>query len=146
MNDVIEFEKALTATGFKDEHIVMMHDRQADVKNGGQGNESLPEHDKIVDVLGKFLKGMDEADTAVVVLSGHGVMFKGDKSGYFCPVDAKLDPKAKLIPMEGAGGIYTRLEECKAGLANLIAVFATVPGKYAGFTAKAHKGMVRVTR
>ena len=120
INDIVEFKKALLATGFAEDHIVLMHDRQADVKNGGQGNEYLPEHDKIVDMLGKFLKGMDEEDTVLVVLSGHGVLFKGDKFGYFCPVDAKLDPKTKLIPMEGPGGIYTLLEKCKAGRKLLI--------------------------
>lgn len=36
-------------------------------------------------------------------------------------------------------------KEGEAGLVNLIAVFATVPTKYAGFTTKTHKGMVRVT-
>lgn len=33
----------------------------------------------------------------------------------------------------------------EAGLASLIAVFATVPGKYTGFTDKTHKGMVRIS-
>lgn len=119
INDIVEFKKALLATGFSEDHILMIHDRQAQI--GGAGAEYLPEHDKIVEVLGKFLRGMDEEDTVLVVLSGHGVMFQGDRSGYFCPVDADLSPRRKLIPMEGPGGIYTQLENCRAGRKLLIA-------------------------
>ena len=66
----------------------------------------------------------------VVALSGHGVHFKGDRVGYFCPVDAKLTDKGTLIPMEGEGGLFDLLKACPArrklprpGTAELVIAF-----------------------
>ena len=118
INDILEFKKALLETGFDEANIVLMHDRQAE--KGGAGARFLPEYDKILKELDLFLDGMKPEDTVLVVLSGHGVLFKGEKSGYFCPVDAKLDPKTKLIPMDGPGSLYSLLEKCKAGRKLLI--------------------------
>ena len=118
INDILEFKKALLETGFDEANIVVMHDRQAE--KGGAGARFLPEHEKILKELDLFLDGMKPDDTVLLVLSGHGVLFKGEKTGYFCPVDAKLDPKAKLIPMDGDGSIYAQLEKCKAGRKLLI--------------------------
>ena len=102
INDVLEFKKALLETGFTEEHVVVMHDKQTD-------RRYLSEHHKILKELDLFLDGMKAEDTVLVVLSGHGVHFKGDTTGYFCPVDAKLSTKAKLIAMDGPGGLYTQL-------------------------------------
>jgi len=71
--------------------------------------------------LDLFLDGLTNDDTVVVVLSGHGVHFKGDKFGYFCPIDAKISTKTNLLPMDGDGGLYPRLEKCKAGRKLLVA-------------------------
>jgi sulfatase modifying factor 1 len=118
INDVLEFKKALLETGFDEANIVVMHDRQAE--KDGQGARFLPEHEKILKELDLFLDGMKPEDTVLLVLSGHGVLFKGEKSGYFCPVDAKLTPKTKLVPMDGPGGIFELLEKCKSGRKLLI--------------------------
>jgi hypothetical protein len=118
INDILEFKKALLETGFDEANIVVMHDRQAE--KGGAGARFLPEQEKIIHELDLFLDGMKPEDTVLLALSGHGVLFEGEKSGYFCPVDARLTPKTKLIPMDGAGGIFNRLEKCKAGRKLLI--------------------------
>ena len=102
ITDVVEFKKALLATGFEEKHIVLMHDRQAE--KVGAGAAYLPEHDKIVKELDLFLDGLTKDDTVVLVLSGHGVHFKGDKTGFFCPIDAKISTKKNLLPMDGTGG------------------------------------------
>ena len=57
--------------------------------------------------LGLLLKNMDEADSVVVALAGHGVQFRGDEESYFCPADARLADQATLIPL---GEVYTALE------------------------------------
>ncbi|HEV3386776.1 MAG TPA: SUMF1/EgtB/PvdO family nonheme iron enzyme [Gemmata sp.] len=118
INDILEFKKALLETGFDEANIVVMHDRQAE--KDGHGARFLPEHEKILKELDLFLDGMKPEDTVLLVLSGHGVLFKGEKSGYFCPVDAKLAPKTKLIPMDGTGGIFELLDKCKSGRKLLI--------------------------
>jgi formylglycine-generating enzyme required for sulfatase activity len=106
VNDVEGFREALLATGFKDENITLLHDRCS--------SRYQPEKAKILKELALLLDGLRPEDTLVVALSGHGVHFKGDKSGFFCPVDAELDNKATLIPMEGEGGLFDILKACKA--------------------------------
>ena len=56
----------------------------------------------------------------IVALSGHGVQFEGDKYGYFCPIDAELDKKETLVPMEGKEGLLKLLEQGQAGRKFLI--------------------------
>jgi sulfatase modifying factor 1 len=114
INDILEFKKALLETDFENGNIVVMHDRQSD-------RRLISEHDKIVEKLDLFLAKMRPEDTVVLALSGHGVLFAGEKSGYFCPVDAKVSTKSKLIPMEGPKSIFERLEKCQAGTKLLIA-------------------------
>ena len=100
------FRDALLATGFDPAHVKLLHDNQP--------ARFLPEKTKILAELALLLDGLDPADTVVVALSGHGVHFKGDKTGYFCPVDAALDKKETLIPFDGDGGLFTVLKACKA--------------------------------
>jgi sulfatase modifying factor 1 len=114
INDILEFKKALLETGFEEANITLMHDKQTD-------RRFLSEHAKIVKQLDLFLDGMKPEDTALLVLSGHGVLFAGDKTGYFCPVDARISAKSQLIPMDGPGSIYEQLGKCKAGRKLLIA-------------------------
>src|SRR5262249_53449975 len=52
-----------------------------------------------------------EGDTVVVAFSGHGVQFKGDREHYFCPMDADLEDRKKLISL---GQVYDELRGCKA--------------------------------
>src|SRR5262249_44707576 len=69
---------------------------------------------KILKELNLLLSGLREEDTLVVALSGNGVHFKGERTGYFCPVDARLNDRTTLIPMEGEDGLFERLKGCKA--------------------------------
>ncbi|HEV3384732.1 MAG TPA: caspase family protein [Gemmata sp.] len=114
INDILEFKKALLETGFEEANIVLMHDKQTE-------RRFLPEYEKILKELDLFLDDKKPEDTVLLVLSGHGVLFSGEKTGYFCPIDAKISNKTKLIPMDGAKSIYDQLERCKAGRKLLIA-------------------------
>jgi len=106
INDVIEFQKALVESGFDPAFIKLLHDRQS--------ARFLPERAKILKELDLLLDGVTAEDTVVVALSGHGVHFKGEKTGYFCPIDAKLDDRSTMIAMDGPGGLFERLKACKA--------------------------------
>ncbi len=107
INDIEEFKKVLLATGFEEENIKVLHDKRTE-------RRYVSEKAKVLKELDLLLDGLREEDTVVVALSGHGVHFKGDKTGYFCPIDAKLDNKATLIPMDGKGGLFEQLKSCKA--------------------------------
>src|SRR5262249_34533493 len=48
-------------------------------------------------------------------LNGHGLHFKGDKVGYFVPVDGESEDRTTLVAMDGKGGLFERLQKCKAG-------------------------------
>lgn len=107
INDIEEFRKVLQDAGFDPDHIKMLHDKQTD-------RRYLSEKAKIVKELNLLIDGMQERDTLIVALSGHGVHFKGDPTGYFCPVDGKLNDKSTLLPMEGKGGLFEAMRNCKA--------------------------------
>ncbi len=102
-NDILAFYRTLLQTGFPKEHVVLMHDEQK--------KDYLPEARKIRRLLKALLAGLDEQDTLVVALSGHGVQFKGEEQAYFCPVDADLKDRTTLISL---GEIYAELKRCKA--------------------------------
>ncbi len=106
VNDIEQFRLALLETGFEADRIKTLTDKQA--------ARFLPEQRKIQKELGTLLAGLNPDDTVVVALSGHGVHFKNDPTGYFCPLDADLKDKATLIPFEGKGGLFDTLKACKA--------------------------------
>jgi formylglycine-generating enzyme required for sulfatase activity len=106
-NDIAGFREALLATGFEAENIKVLDDKHSN-------HRYFPEKIKMLRELALLIEGLRPDDTLVVALSGHGVHFKGDNAGYFCPIDAKLDDKKSLIPMEGEGGLFEILKHCKA--------------------------------
>ncbi len=106
--DMDDYRKALVATGFDEENIVFLHDKTA------QPERFLPEKDKIIRNLKLLLSAVEANDTLVVALNGHGLHFKGDRTSYFCPLDAKVTDKATMIPMDGEGGLFQLLKVCKA--------------------------------
>ena len=106
--DVDDYRKALEATGFEAENIVFLHDKTAEPER------FLPEKAKILKELKLLLASVEAKDTLVVALSGHGLHFTGDKTSYFCPLDAKVGDKATMIPMDGEGGLFPLLKTCKA--------------------------------
>lgn len=87
---------------------------------GAKESRFLPTARNVRETLEGFLnpKVWSEDDTAVVVLSGHGVQFKNEAVSYFCPMDAELEKKETLIPIDS---IYKQLEKCPAGFKLLIA-------------------------
>jgi formylglycine-generating enzyme required for sulfatase activity len=58
-----------------------------------------------------LLNGLQADDTVVVAVNGHGVHFRGDKVGYFCPLGTDLGDKKTLLPMDF---FYKLLKKSKA--------------------------------
>jgi hypothetical protein len=112
-NDVLGFRDALVATGFKADHVVVLHDKAED-------RRFLPLREQIFAELDLLIDGMRPDDTLVVALSGHGLQFKGEGISYLVPVDGKVTDKRTLIPLNGPGGLYERIKACKAGKKLLI--------------------------
>ncbi len=104
VNDIVEFRQVLVDSGFKENRIVMLNEKQP--------RRFTPEGQKIRGELKLLLDGLEEDDTIVVALAGHGIQFEGDKDNYFCPIDAKLDDKKTLISLKE---IYDQLEGSAAG-------------------------------
>ncbi len=119
VKDVEGFRGALLATGYQPANVWVLHDKLPAEKN--PGFRFVPKKNEIVTELGRALGLLDAADSVVVVLNGHGVHFKGEKTSHFCPLDADLNTKKNLIPMDGPGGLYPMLETCKAKSKLLIA-------------------------
>jgi hypothetical protein len=113
-NDVLGFKAALQTTGFDEDHMVVLHDETK------KPNRYLPTKANILQELDLVLAAMQKNDTLVVALSGHGVQFKGDPVSYFVPVDGKVADKNSLIPLDGKGGLYERINNCDAAKKLLI--------------------------
>lgn len=119
VRDVESFREALLLSGYEAKNIWLLHDRLREEHNPGY--RFVPKKAEILKELGMLMRVMEEEDSLVVVLNGHGVHFKGDKTSHFCPLDADLGTKANMIPMDGNGGLYPLLEKCKARSKLLIA-------------------------
>ena len=102
-----DFRQALIDSGFDAGDVVFLHDRAV--------RRYLPEKAKILKELGLLLARLEKEDTLVVALNGHGLHFKGDKVGYFVPLDGRADNKSSLVPMDGKRGLFETLKECRAG-------------------------------
>ncbi len=102
-NDITAFSAALVQVGYKKEHIVLMHDRQE--------RRFMPEATKILTEFDLLLSSVEEDDSIIVALAGHGITIVGESKSYFCPVDAKLEDRSTLIAFDD---IYDRLEKCPA--------------------------------
>lgn len=109
-NDVLEFSKALTESGFKPDNIVLMHDDLKTLKSP----RFLPQVEKIRKEFELLLSSVDDDDSVIVAFAGHGVQFADDDRNFFCPMDADLeDPQHKtLISLKE---IYEKLNQCPAG-------------------------------
>ncbi len=104
--DVIAFRDSLLQAGFKREHIVLMHDGEPRLEP-----RYLPEAKKINEEFGLLLGQVEEDDSIIVALAGHGVQFEGEKTNYFCPTDAKLGDRTTLIELDK---IFELLKSCPA--------------------------------
>ena len=127
VNDVEQFRQALLETGFEADHIKMLHDKQE--------RRFLAEKKKILTEFAILLDGLKPEDTVVVALSGHGVQLKKEGISYFCPLDADLDDKTTLIPLDGTGGLFEQLKACPAKrkllIVNACRDVRDIPGKRA---------------
>jgi formylglycine-generating enzyme required for sulfatase activity len=111
-NDVEQLSEILLRSGYRPENVKLM------TQTAGVANlRFLPVSSKVNTELDLTLKHLDEADSVVVALAGHGVQFRAEEEAYFCPADARLDKKETLVPL---GKLYDSLSKCKAGFKLLL--------------------------
>jgi formylglycine-generating enzyme required for sulfatase activity len=108
-NDILAFQKALIASGYDKDNVVLMHD---DLKTLGK-LRYIPESDKIRDELKLILGTLEASDSIIVAFAGHGVQFKGEGENYFCPADTDLNDE-KRQSLISLSEIYQTLEKTKA--------------------------------
>jgi uncharacterized caspase-like protein len=110
------FRQVLIDSGVPDKNVVFLHDKAE------QPIKFLPTRGNILTQFKLLMERLRAEDSVIVAFSGHGVQFKGDQYGYFCPLDAEVgvDTKDKLLPMEGKDGLLTLLNQGKAGRKLLI--------------------------
>lgn len=104
------FRDVLIASGTPADNIVYLHDKT------DKPGRFIPNRANILKEYKLLLERLRPEDSLVVAISGHGIQYRTDASGYFCPLDAKLGPahKKTLIALEGEEGLLTMLEKTKA--------------------------------
>jgi hypothetical protein len=103
-SEMQEFRNVLLESGYQLDDIVFLKDE-------GKA-EHIANRKNVLKQLDLILASASHSqDSILVAFNGHGVQFKGEKSGYFCPIDAELSDRKSLIPTEE---IFKRLEKCKA--------------------------------
>jgi hypothetical protein len=110
--DVTELAGVLRGAGFKQDNVVLMTQTA-----GAEDTRFLPLAGSVRKELRLLLQGIEERDSILVALAGHGVQFCGEDESYFCPDSARLSDRATLIPL---GELYKELEGCRAGLKLLL--------------------------
>ena len=110
--DVVELSGVLKAEGYKPGNVVLMTQTA-----GADDTRFLPLAANVRKELKLLLDEMDEDDSVLIALAGHGVQFQGENESYFCPADARLADKLTLIPLSE---IYKALENSRAGLKVLL--------------------------
>jgi sulfatase modifying factor 1 len=111
-DDVDELRRVLLASGYRPENIKLMTQR-----GGAENPRYLPLADRIRKEFALTLKQLDEHDSLVVALAGHGVQFSQEGESFFCPADAALDDESTLIKLSD---LATSLEGCRAGFKLLL--------------------------
>ena len=107
-HDVDELASVLKAEGYRPENVVLMTQ-----KIGAENTRFLPLAANLRKELNLLLSQLEEEDSILVALAGHGVQFQGEDENYFCPADAHLADKSTLIALNE---IYKALEKSPAGL------------------------------
>ena len=90
--DVVELSGVLEAEGYKPGNVVLMTQTA-----GADDTRFLPLAANVREELSLLLDEMDEDDSVLIALAGHGVQFQGENESYFCPADARLADKSTLI-------------------------------------------------
>ena len=110
--DVTELAAVLKASGYKPGNVVPMTQTL-----GAEDTRLLPLAANVRKELRLVLDDLEERDSVVVALAGHGVRFRGEAESYFCSADARLADKATLIVLRE---VYKELEASGAGLKVLL--------------------------
>ncbi len=108
------FRQVLIDSGVPDKNIVFLHDEAK------PAIKLVPSRANILAQFQLLMERLRPEDSVIVALSGHGVQFKGDKFGYFCPLGAEVEKKETLLPMEGADGLLPLPDKGNAGRKLLI--------------------------
>ncbi len=110
--DVVDLAGALMAGGYTAGNVVLMTQTV-----GAEDTRFLPLGAHIRKELHLLLSTLDENDSVIIALAGHGVQFQGEAESYFCPLDARLSDRSTLIPLSE---IYKAIESSRAGLKILL--------------------------
>lgn len=104
------FRAVLLDSAFTNKNIVYLHDKT------DEPVRYLPTRANIMREFRLLTERLRPEDSVIVVMSGHGIQYRDDAHGFFCPVDAKIgrDHKGTLVPMEGRDGLLTLLENSRA--------------------------------
>jgi hypothetical protein len=108
--EMSDFRAALIKTGFAPDNIKFLRDRQLKEDE----YRFLPERSKILREFKLLLERVGKEDTLLVALNGHGLQFKGERTGYYCPLDARVTDKSSLIPLDSEGGLFEMLQKSGA--------------------------------
>ncbi len=111
-SDVEELAKVLIRSGYRPENVKVMTQRR-----GAEEPRYAPVAAKIRKELALILRHLDEGDSVVVALAGHGVQFQTEDEAYFCPADAQLNDKSTMIAL---GSVYDALKASDAGFKLLL--------------------------
>ena len=108
-NDVLALQPLLERQGYE----------VALLTSSSKDRQSLASKTNIERQLKTLLQNCGQYDTALVVFSGHGLQFDGQRDAYFCPLDARpfADETASLISL---GEVYRELEKSFAGMKVLL--------------------------
>ncbi len=107
-DDVTAMADLLRQAGYRPENVVLMTEACA-----SKDSDLLPECNKILNQLKVLLRDRNKDDSVLVAMAGHGIYFGDTKQSYFCPLDAQLDDRKTLVPMDE---VYKQLESCPAGV------------------------------
>lgn len=107
-HDAEALRDLLVARGYKSDNVWLMTHKEAT-----RDPKWFPTRENILDNLRLMVQGLNEADSVIVALAGHGVQFKGSSESYFCPADADVKKKTGLL---GLSEVYAMLRPCKAGV------------------------------
>ncbi len=105
-NDVVRMGDVLRQRGYEARNIVLMTQTI-----GADKAAMAPTSANIRRQLELLLAVLEEGDTILVAVSGHGVQFEGEDEDYFCPSDARLADRTTLISLKE---LYNQLETSKA--------------------------------
>lgn len=118
-DDMDKFYKALLKTGFMEENISYLGDKNK------ENIRLLPEKKKILDELERIVEHSNQEDTLIVCFNGHGIRPKNESTSYFLPIDASLEKLETMIPMDGKNSVYEVLNKAvKKGVKVLLIIGA----------------------